>query len=168
MHESLKVYHQFQKDTLHRRLLSSINLLASSMKKKSKYYFTRKNLDFPPLILPPDNWSFKVTLAFCHSLDFVLFQTLSATCANSWTRAQEKRREGNPQFSVLFSSKMHHFFCNFLKLVFLLILKMWSKKKEMSHLVNFNTLRKFFMIKDTLLYADNNAIFAFVRPWDKS
>ena len=45
---------------------------------------------------------------------------------------------------------------------------MWSKKKEMSHLVNFNTLRKFFMIKDTLLYADNNAIFAFVRPWDKS
>lgn len=125
MHESLKVYHQFQKDTLHRRLLSSINLLASSMKKKSKYYFTRKNLDFPPLILPPDNWSFKVTLAFCHSLDFVLFQTLSATCANSWTRAQnskqKKRREGNPQFSVLFSSKMHHLWRLFivsLKLVF--------------------------------------------------
>ena len=106
-----------------------------------------------------------MTLAFCHSLDFVLFQTLSATCANSWTRAQEKktRRESAIQCIIFLKNAS---FSGFLNLIFLLIFANIELEIEKGRviLVNLNTLRKFFMIKDTLLYADNNAIFAFVRP----
>ena len=76
MHESLKVYHQFQKDTLHRRFLVNKSL-KNIINEKSKYCFTRKNLDFPPLIFPPDNWSFKSDLGIlplvrlCVVSDFV-------------------------------------------------------------------------------------------------